>query len=308
MALIDRTDAGALIPEEVAAGILQDMPKQSAALSLFRRVSMSRKQQRMPALSAFPNAYWVNGDTGQKQTTEMAWENKYLNAEELAVIVPIPEAVLDDADFDIWGEVRPRLEEAIGRAIDAAVFFGINKPSSWPNDILAGVITASHLVERGTNAAATGGLAGDFSDAFALVEADGYDVNGVIASRTYRGLLRQVRATDGNQLDEVTQGSAFGVTITYPMRGLWPVAATAEAVVGDFTQGLMAVRQDITYKLLDQAVIQNTDGSIAYNLPQQDMVALRVMMRVAFQVANPINHDNPNATTRYPWAVIRNAS
>ena len=105
--LIDRTDVGALIPEDVSRTIIQGLPAASVALTSFRRATMSRAQQRLPVLSVLPVAYWVDGDTGLKQTTEQNWANKYLDARELAVIVPIPQAVLDDVDFDIWGEVRP---------------------------------------------------------------------------------------------------------------------------------------------------------------------------------------------------------
>ena len=54
-----------------------------------------------------------------KQTSDMAWDNVYLTAGELAVIVPIPEAVLDDAEFDIIGEIKPRVIEAIGQRLTA---------------------------------------------------------------------------------------------------------------------------------------------------------------------------------------------
>src|SRR3954468_23413828 len=132
--LISRTNAQAQIPEVVANDLLSGLSNQSAALSLFRQVRMATNQTRMPVLSALPTAYFVNGDTGLKQTTEVAWANKFLNVEELAAIVPIPEAVLDDATFDVWGAVMPLLEQAIGRALDAAVLFGVNKPASWPAD------------------------------------------------------------------------------------------------------------------------------------------------------------------------------
>ena len=34
---------------------------------------MSAKFKKQPVLSALPVAYFVNGDTGLKQTTEAAW-------------------------------------------------------------------------------------------------------------------------------------------------------------------------------------------------------------------------------------------
>lgn len=304
--IISRTDAAALIPEDVAAAVISGAIDESAALTLFRNVPMSRAQQRLPVISALPTAYFVTGDTGLKQTTEVNWDNVYLNTEELAAIVPIPETVLDDADFDAWGSIKPLLVESIGRALDAAIFFGINKPASWPTDIVAAAVAAGNVVARGTNAAAAGGIAGDISDTFATVEADGFDVNGMVASRIYRGMLRMVRDSNGVRLDEVSTSSAYGVDITFPMRGLWPTGlSAAEVIAGDFTQGLLGVRQDITYKVLDQAVIQDGAGAIQYNLAQQDMVALRVVARYAWAVPNPINRDQGVAANRYPFAVLR---
>lgn len=308
--LISRTDAQALIPEDVSREIWKNMPKQSAAMTLFQSRRLSRNQQRVPVLSVLPTAYFVNGDTGLKQTTEQNWANKYFNVEEIAAIVPIPEAVLDDADFDIWGEIRPNIEEAIGRTLDAAVFFGTNKPASWPTDIVAAAVAAGNVVARGANNAAAGGLAGDFSDLFGTVEADGFDVNGVLATRAYRGRLRQVRDTQGRQQQEIRSmvgtDEIFGVTVQYPMRGMWPTGlSAAEAIAGDFSEGKLGVRQDITYKILTEAVITDNTGAIQYNLAQQDMVALRVVFRVAWQVSNAINYDQTTEASRFPFAVLR---
>jgi HK97 family phage major capsid protein len=304
--VVSRTDAAALIPEDVADDLLKYLPKASAALTLFRQVRMSRAQQRMPVLSALPTAYFVDGDTGLKQTTEANWANKYLNVEELAAIVPIPEAVLDDTSFDVWGEIRPLLEEAVGRALDAAIFFGTNKPASWPDDIVTSAAAASNDFVRGTNTAANGGIAADVSEAFALVEAEGFDVNGVIANRAYRGLLRNTRDNDGVRLAEVSPQQVYGVDVSYPMRGIWPATGSSdvELIFGDFMEGIIGLRQDFTYKILDQAVIQANDGSIVYNLAQQDMVALRIVFRVAFQVANILNRDEPTEADRYPFGYI----
>ena len=306
--LVSRTDVQALIPEDVVDGVIQGAVEQSAALSLLPRVTISSNQQRMPALAALPTAYFVNGDTGLKQTTEMAWTNKYLNVEEIAAIVPVPEAVLEDADFDIWGEVQPRLEEAIGRVLDAAIFFGTNKPASWPGAIVTDAVAAGNAYTRGTATAAQGGIAEDFNQVFGLVEADGFDVNGIVTRRTYRSRLRGARDTTGQKILDVTDSGPGidGARLIYAMSGMWPSGASAaEAIVGDFSQAILGVRKDFTYKLLDQAVITDNTGAVIYNLPQQDMLALRVVARFAFTVANPLNFEQPVEASRYPFGVLR---
>jgi len=308
--VITRSDAAALIPEEVASLIAGNMPQASAALQLFTKVPISRAQSRIPALSALPVAYFVNGDIGTKQTTQAAWENKYLNVEEIAAIVPIPEAVLDDTDFDVWGMLRPLLETAIGRTLDAAIFFGTNKPASWPSDISTAATAAGNTYAAGTNNAAAGGYAQDWSNLFALVESDGYDINGVVANRIWRSRLRSIRTSEGNQGNgDVGAERIFwiqGDALQYPMRGMWttPAGGVVTAIVGDFSQGIIGVRQDMTYKILDQAVITDGAGSVVFNLPQQDMLAMRVVARYAWAVPNPMNVDQPTEASRYPFGVM----
>lgn len=107
-----------LVPEPLAASIVQEMPKYSAALSMLRSVPLSAKTWRMPVLDILPKAYWVSGDTGLKQTTSVAWKGVNFVVEELATIIPIPEAYMDDADVPLWDEVRPRMAEAAGQLVD----------------------------------------------------------------------------------------------------------------------------------------------------------------------------------------------
>lgn len=306
--LISRVDAQSRMPEEVSREWVRKATETSAALSLFRRIPVARAQTRFPVLSALPTAYFVTGDTGLKQTTEVSWANKFLNVEELAVIVPVPEAVLDDVDFDLWSEVEPLAVEAIGRAIDNAVFFGVNAPATWPTNVRAAAVAAANVEEYGTATAAQGLVYGDLDQLVSEIELDGFDVNGWAASLALKGALRKARATDGQRLDLGRTNldlTAFdGNPVTYPMRGLWP--ANTMAFGGDWSQFVLGVRQDITVKMLDQAVIQDNTGAIVYNLAQQDMVALRIVMRVGWQVANLINNDQPTEANRYPVGVLIN--
>jgi HK97 family phage major capsid protein len=144
---IDRSDAQALIPEDVASEIIQNVTQGSVVMQVATKLpNMSRKQRRLPIVSSLPVAYFVNGDKGQKQTTEVNWANKFIDAEELAVIVPIPEAVLDDADYDIWAQVRPLVEQAFMAKFDRTVLHG-GGPAAWPTGLVQLCIAAGHTVD-----------------------------------------------------------------------------------------------------------------------------------------------------------------
>jgi HK97 family phage major capsid protein len=311
--ITSRTDAQSLIPEEVSNEMLGKATEQSAVLNLFRRVPVGRAQTRFPVLSALPMAYWVTGDTGLKQTTEVNWTNKFLNIEELATIMPIPDNVLADTDANLWDEAMPLLTEAFGRVLDQSVFFGTNAPSSFPDDILTAATAAGNTVNEGT-AATAGGFFGDVDNLYEKVEEDGFEVNGFVAAVSAKSKLRRARDSQGRKLDTGRVSgdlmSLDGWPISYPMRGLFPVAGGVgtdgvRMFGGDWSQFVVGVRQDITMKILDQAVIQDNTGAIIYNLAQQDMTAVRLTFRVGWQVANTINNDEPTEADRYPVGLIQ---
>jgi len=302
--LVSRTDIAARVPEQVSNAMLTSLNAQSAVLQLGQRIPMASNQTRFPVLSALPTAYFVSGDTGLKQTSEAAWDNKYMYVEEIATIVPIPEAVLDDAGFDVWGSIQPLMEAAIARTLDAAVIFGTNAPTTWATEgnLVGKAVAAGNVVARGSNNAAAGGLIGDISDVVGKLELDGYTPNGAVGNVSLRGRLRQIRDTTGQTIAL----PADLPTPQFALPGLWPTGLNAaELLVGDWTNLVVGVRQDMTYKLITEGVITDQAGAIVYNLPQQDMVALRLVFRAAYAVSNPINFQESNAANRYPFAVLR---
>ena len=302
--LVARTDVAARVPEDVSNAMLTNLGAQSAALQLGTRIPVASNQTRMPVLSALPTAYFVNGDTGLKQTTQAAWDNKYLYVEEIATIVPIPESVLDDAGFDVWGSIQPLMEGAIARTLDAAIIFGTNAPANWVTEgnLVGSAVSAGNVVARGTNNAAAGGLAGDLSDLLGTLESDGYVATGAVGNVTLKARLRQVRDTTGQKI----LADADVPAINYALPGLWPTGlSAAELLVGDFSNLVIGVRQDMTYKLITEGVITDNTGAIQYNLPQQDMVALRLVFRAGYAVSNPINYQEGTEANRYPFAVLR---
>lgn len=309
VSLIDRTGADSLIPEERAREIIQGTITQSAVLSRGRRLpNMSSRTYKMPVLDMLPMAYFVNGDTGQKKTTKMQWDKKFITAEEIAVIVPIPEAVLDDSDYDIWAEVRPRIEEAFGKVIDSAVLFDVNKPDSWRNGLVSSATSAGSIVTLGSTDDLYDKVMGE-DGVIAKVEESGYFVTGHMADISMRSKLRGMKDTTGQPIFKSDMQSATsyvldGSPMNFPNNGSFD-KSKALMISGDFSQLVYSIRQDITFKLFTEGVVQNTDGTIAYNLMQQDMVALRAVMRLGWEIPNPINSLKEDKATRFPFAVLK---
>ena len=304
---IDRTGADALIPVQESNEIIQGIIAQSAVLSRGRRLqNMTSRQYRMPVLDMLPIAYFVNGDTGQKKTTNQAWDKKVITAEEIAVIVPIPEAVLDDAEYDIWAEVRPRIQEAFGKKIDGAILFGAEKPSSWRDDIVKTATAAGSVVTLGSDLYTS--IMGE-DGVIAKVEDSGYFVNGHMADISMRAKLRGLKDTTGQPIfrSDMQTGTNYtldGAPMNFPNNGSFD-KSKALMISGDFSQLVYSIRQDMTYKLCTEGVVQNTDGTIAYNLMQNDMVALRAVMRLGWEIPNPINALKTDKSKRCPFAYLK---
>ena len=323
--IIDRSGAEALIPEDYFAEIQQGVTAQSIVLAAGRRLpNMQRNQKRFPVLDVLPIAYFNNAnsspnDISYKKTSRAAWEDKFIDAEELSVIVPVPENVLDDSEFDIWGEIRPLIVEAFGNKIDGAVFFGQSAPNAWPENITAGAIAAGNAVEL--NSITVDGRTDLYNDLLAedgvlsLLEADGYMANGHVTDPSFRGKLRGLRDDDGQPLfkrslntnqdmQASTNYELDGAPMFFMSNGAFD-PTVARLVSGDWRQLVYSIRKDITTKVLTEAVIQDPDTKdIVYNLAQQDMIALRVVMRLGWQIPNPVNRLNPDSETRYPFSVL----
>jgi len=104
-------------------------------------------------------------------------------------------------------------------------------------------------------------------------------------------------------MQDPTRYELDGAPIYFPTDGSM-VAGTSLLIAGQWDQLVYAMRQDITYKILDQAVIQDGSGNIVYNLAQQDMVALRAVMRIGFALPNPINRMQETAASRCAFATL----
>lgn len=305
-------DRSGLIPIDYSNQIIQMATESSMALSTFRQVRMPTQVQHLPVLDVLPIAHWVNGEPdpvtglgGEKATTNQLWKGLVLTAEEIAAIVVVPEAVLEDISINLWGEVAPRIAESISAKLDAAVFAGMNKPASWPAAIIPAATLAGHVA----NPSGAYPTQDDYDTAISFVEQDGFPVDQVYASINQRSVFRRLNAK-GDPIyltsirDDGRVDSIYGVPVRYDRFG---VLGANSAVLGDPSMAIIGTRTDIQYRVLDQATIDISDaqnGSAVIHLAQQDSVALRVRARFGYAVANPVTHLAPNSAQRYPFAVI----
>jgi len=310
-----------LVPEPLAQQIMQQLPAASVVFGLVpetQRITMSSLTERMAVLSALPSAYFVSGDTGLKQTALQQRRNKTLTAEEIAVIVPVPLNYIDDAQTPIWDQVRPRLTEAAGALIDEAILFNISgsKPTTWGPDIYHRAILAGNYVHEGYGVDLAVGVARGGE----LLAADGYDMSGFVTKPGLGWRLVQIRSSQGApiyqpDLQNAGTGNLYGLPLRSLKNGAWN-ATESTLIGGDWSQAIVGIRKDITFEVFTEGVISDGSGVIITNLMQQDSAAIRLTLRVAWEVANPGNRLNTDtagaagvapteSTTRWPWFVLR---
>ena len=311
--LITRTDVP--IPTEEVGELLKVMPEESVLLKRARRQPMSTKTVKQTIMTTFPDAYWVDGDTGLKQTTKQSFSQPTMTAEELAVIAVVPDAVIDDSSLPIWATLRPFLAEAIGKKVDQAAIYGIDKPASWPlalvpGAIAAGVITPGNLAATPADKRKDAGqLVADLG--LKMARDAGASLSGLIAQAGTGWELDRIRDADRRPIYDGVAGALRGVPFDELKNGAWSDVGTGDTAVPligvDWSQVYVGIRQDITVKMLDQAVISDADGKVVFNLAQQDAKALRVVFRVGSQAVMPVNHQQTDPTKRFPAGVIRGA-
>ena len=311
--LVTRTDVP--IPTEEVGELLKVMPEESVLLKRARRQPMSTKTVKQTIMTTFPDAYWVDGDTGLKQTSKQSFAQPTMTAEELAVIAVVPDAVIDDSSLPIWETLRPYLAEAIGKKVDQAAIYGIDKPTSWPlalvpGAIAAGVITPGNLAATPADQRKDAGqLVADLG--LKMARDAGANLSGLIAQAGTAWELDRIRDADRRPIYDGITGALRGVPFDELKNGAWSPVGTGDTSVPligvDWSQVYVGIRQDITVKMLDQAVISDADGKVIFNLAQQDAKALRVVFRVGYQAVMPVNHQQLDPTKRFPAGVIRGA-
>lgn len=290
MADISRSEVSTLIQEAYSGVLLQAAAERSTVLTAFNPISMGTKLTHLPVLATLPEAGWVSesatADEGKKPTSQVTWADRTLVAEEIAVIVPVHENVLDDATEAILADIAKLGGQAIGKKLDQAVLFGVDKPASWVSPALLPAAVAAGQTQAVVDGAAnTSDIPGAVNKVAEKIATAGWMPDTMISGLGVRYQVANLR--DANGFPIFRDESFAGFRTFFNRNGAWDTSS-ATALIVDSDRVKIGVRQDITVKFLDQATV----GTI--NLAERDMVALRFKARYAYVLgtaATPMGSD-----------------
>ncbi|MDD3415489.1 MAG: phage major capsid protein [Lachnospiraceae bacterium] len=268
------------VPEDLSKDIIKDVARGSSVLRLSKSVPMTSDTKTVPVMTDGVGAYWV-GEGQRIGVSKAQWIYPKLESKKLAVIVPCTKEKLEDSIFDVFGELKESIAEAFYTAIDSACLFGTDSP--FATNVLKSATDSENLIVLGTGAS----LDLDVSDAMALVEDSGTDVNGFTAHYGIKNSLRKLRDANGNALfvPGTDQNELYSNPIDFSRNNAWD-KTKAEIIAGDWDKSLVGVRDGITYEILKEATLQGTvdeDGK-PISLAEQDLIAIKATMRIAYLV------------------------
>jgi HK97 family phage major capsid protein len=310
-----------LSPDELNE-IFKDAIEQSSVLRLGRRLrNMTTNELKLKVSTALPSVDFVGTKgttqtfpaTALKPTTDAEWDNVSIKVGELAAIVTVPNNVFNDANFDIFGELREMLPAAIAKKVDSAILYGTaatDVPDDWSNGVYTGMPAANKI-----SVGAVGDIYDDFlaaSGVFYAVESDGYDVNGILAATALKASLRGLRADSGAgaplfqpSIQAAGEYTLAGIPMQFPKNGGFNPSVTL-AIAGEWDKLVWSLRQDVSFDVFTTGVIQDTNGAIQHNLMQEDLTAIRVTFRMAWglpeQAGDMARWDGTTASGVYPFA------
>jgi len=301
--IFSRDDSGgAELPREVADQIITGMVGTSTLPTLATRVATTTRDSRIPVLSTAPSAYFVSGDSSLKQTTPANFGELSLTAEEIATLLVLPDSILADSEFDIWGELQPRLSSALSDVLDLAGLFGQSIPTSWGSSLVDDAVAAGNYVVASDIDG--GDYTKDLLGAAQKVADQGFLPTAAAVSPAWPLIAASQRtaAVVANPLGDAASfdGVIAGINLKYGPN-IWDPAGNVVALVADWRYILLGIRQDVSLDLSPSAVIVDDTGAVTYSAWQQDGQVGRAVMRAGLAIAKPDTHISG---TRSPIAVV----
>lgn len=257
--------------------ILLDILQNSKIMQLGKYEDMNGKSEKEFTYWADkPGAYWVG--EGQKiKTTKPSLVSAKMRSHKLGVIVVASREFLNYTYSQFFEAMKPQIAEQFYKKFDEAGLLNVDNPFS--QSVEQSVTTASNVV----NGPITLKNVLDLEDK--LLEHD-VEANAFLSKTQNRTALRGVR-------DENTNENYYDRS-SNTLDGLPVVDLKSDEIkkgdlyAGDFNKMFYGIPYNMSYKISEDgqlSTVQNEDGS-PVNLFEQELIALRVTMDVAFHIAD----------------------
>lgn len=263
------------IPDKYNKLILQEVMENSKVMQLAKYEEMDSKEKKFEFFANGPGAYWV-GEGEKIQTSKPTWATATMTTKKLGVIIPCSREFLHYKLSNFFEEMKPKIAEAFYKKFDAAVIQNTDNP--FPQSIEESVTTASKVI--------TGDLTYDnilkIQD---LLSDDDYTANAFISTAKNRSTLRGANKIENGTVVESLYDRKSNTLDGLPVADLKSLEK-GDLYAGDFDYMYYGIPYNISYKIDESAqlsTIKNEDGT-PVNLFEQELVALRVTMDVAFMI------------------------
>jgi len=255
-----------VLSKELSQEVVKGVQNGSTIMQLSKIEPMKTGEKVIPVLLG--TQAFVIGEGEKIGSTEAKFEPITLKTEKFAIIVPFSSELVNESLVDVFEEIKDDINEQFARLFDQRALAKI------------ATAVAGQTVVEGTTAGQS--LDEDLSDAMAMAEAHGHNVNGFVTGFATKNRLRKLKDAQGNPLyvpaitSEVSD-QLYGQPVEYS----FGVDANTTAILGDWSRSVVGIKGEIEYKLLEEATVNGV------NLAERDMVALRVIGHFAHVVTKP---------------------
>lgn len=263
------------IPDKYNELILKDVMEGSKVMQLAKYEEMDSKEKKFEYFAKGPGAYWVG--EGQKiKTSKPQWLNAKMVAKKLGVIVPCSRELLHYKVSDFFDKMKPKIAEAFYKKFDEAVIMNLDNP--FPQSLEESIMESGNSISTGLTYDNILALEDILSD-------EDFDTNAFISTKKNRSTLRNVQKIENGVVVETLYDRANNTLGGYPVVDLKSLEK-GTLYAGDFDYMYYGIPYGMSYKVSEEAqlsTLTNEDGT-PVNLFEQELVALRVTMDVAFMI------------------------
>ncbi len=262
------------IPGVQNKAIIEEVMEGSVVMRLANYEEMDKQSKKFMYMTEGPGAYWV-GEGEKIQTSKAKWISVEMVAKKLGVIIPASREYLNYSKKDFFEIMKPKIAEAFRKKFDEAVILGTENP--FPQSVNKACTDAGTII--------TGAI--DYANVLAVVDKlyeNDVEPNAFISKVQNRTALRgAVNADTKASIYDKASNELDGLPVV-DMKS--DNLAKGILFAGDFNHMFYGIPFNISYKISEDAqlsTITNDDGT-PVNLFEQELVALRATMDVAFMI------------------------